>query len=73
MSSSQISELITDSLAKCHYTTEVSIETCTRERKDVIGESKMKIRNKEKVESRGSRIEIKRVINNKCRIIDFID
>jgi len=48
------------------------VETCTRDRRNVIREGKMRIRNETDVTSRGSRRNQVTISEKKTRIVDFI-
>ena len=48
------------------------IETCTRDRRDVIREGKMRIKNETEAASRGSRRDRVAISENKCRVMDCI-
>ena len=56
------------------YATKITdvVETCTRDRRDVIGKRKMKIKIKTEVTSRGSRRNQVTISEKKNRIVDFI-
>jgi len=46
------------------------VETCTRDRRDVIREQKMRIKNETKIVSRGSRRDRVTITENKSRTVD---
>ena len=48
------------------------IETCKRDRRDLIRESKMGIKNKATVTNIGSRVDRMSIIENKSTIVGFI-
>ena len=48
------------------------VETCMRDRRDLIREGKMRIESETKVASTGSRRDGMTINENNCRIVDFI-
>ena len=56
------------------YATKITdvVETCMRDRRDVMGEGKTRIKNETDVMSRGSRRDKAAISEKKSRIMDFI-